>query len=224
MMMALRPAGDRRTWGRAVLAAVIILGLAGCYPGGPEDTSDFGVVVTIKNPDADYQGMMTYGMEDIVHELSPSNATTVNPKWTPVILDELQSQMAAAGFTRIAEPGLGPNKPDVWLSVGAVQATEWYYTYGWGGYPSYSWGYYYPYYMVPQFYEQGTVLWQLHDLRNIDDPTVEGAAPPLTWLAAIRGVLNYDNEVNEAGIRTGIQQGFAQSPYIVSPAKNQEGQ
>jgi len=210
-----------RGWRTRILAPaalLLMLGLVACYPAGPQSEDEFGIVVTVKDPDGNYDGMMTYGMEDIVHELSPANAVLLNPKWQPVILDELQSRMEAAGFTRILEPGLGENKPDVWLSTGAVQSTEWYYTYGWGGYPGYSWGYYYPYYYYPQSYEQGTVVWQLHDLRDVDDPTDGEATPRLLWVAAIRGILSTDNDTNEADIRTGIQQGFTQSPYIVGSA------
>ena len=50
----------------AGLALALVLGLAACYPGGPEDLGDIGVVVTIKDPQANFSGLMTYAMEDTV--------------------------------------------------------------------------------------------------------------------------------------------------------------
>lgn len=203
----------------AATVVMMILGLVGCYPGGPESTGDLGVVVTLKDPETNFQGLATYGMEDVVHELqnpSDGSSTPIDPKYDAVILDALQSQMAAAGFTRIMEPDTGANKPDVWLSVGAVESEVWVYYYGWGGYPGYGWGSYYPSYMGVASYQQGTVVWQMFDLRNVDDPTAPDATPPVAWLGIINGALSGSASATAASVTNGINQGFAQSPYIAA--------
>jgi len=199
-----------------LVAGVMLLGLAGCYPGGPEDTSDIGLVLTLKDPEGNFQGLKTYGMEDVVHMLDDpaSGSSSLDPRFNLTILDELQAQMAAAGFARVADPGTGANKPDVWLSVGAVETEVWVYSTGWGGYPGYGWDGYYPDYVSTASFPKGTVVWHLYDLRGIEDPTADEVAPPVIWLGALSGALTGTANATEASIAGGIIQAFAQSPYV----------
>lgn len=205
---------DRRNPGiLAAMAVVLVLGLAACYPGGPENLGDLGVVVTFQNPDGNFANMMTYAMEDTVAELKipdDDSSEPIDPTFNPWILDEIQKQMEGAGFTREMDPET--NKPDVWISVGAVESETWVYWYNWGywGYPG--WGWYYPPYVGSASFQQGTLIWQMHDLRGVDDPTDPDAVVPLNWIAAVNGAL--ENSPNESKIRSAIAQGFTQSPYI----------
>jgi hypothetical protein len=207
---------DRRNAGMlAVLAVVLALGLAACYPGGPENLGDLGVVVTYQNPEGNFKGMMSYGMEDTVVALidpEDDSSEPIDPQYNPWILDEIQSQMEAAGFTREMDPET--NKPDVWISVGAVESEVWVYWYNWGywGYPS--WGWYYPPYVGAASFQRGTLIWQMHDLRGIDDPTDPDVKPPLNWIAAVNGAL--ESNPNESRTRQAISQAFTQSPYIAA--------
>ena len=210
---------DRRKAGiLAALVAALVLGLAACYPGGPESLGELGIVLTLKNPEGNFAGMMTYAMEDTVAELEKPGDDSSEPietRFNPIILDELQTQMANAGFTREMDPAT--NTPDVWLSVGAVESEVWVYWYSWGywgGYPG--WGGYYPPYVGSASFQQGTLIWQLHDLRGIDDPQDPEAKPPLNWIGSINGALDSKASTTEAGIRDGIRQGFAQSSYIAA--------
>ena len=200
------------------LVVALVLGLAACYPGGPENLGELGIVLTLKNPEANFAGMMTYAMEDTVAELKKpgdDSSIPIHPQFNPIILDELQVQMEKAGFTRELDPAA--NKPDVWLSVGAVESEVWVYWYSWGywgGYPG--WGGYYPPYAGATSFQQGTVVWQLHDLRGIDDPTNPDSKPPLNWIASINGALKSNTSTTASDLRSGIQQGFTQSPYIAA--------
>jgi hypothetical protein len=202
----------------AGLALALILGLAACYPGGPENLGDIGVVVTFKNPQGNFSGLVTYAMEDtVVALLDPNDSSSqpIDPRFNPAILDEIQTQLANAGFTRIADPDPGANKPDVWISVGAVETETWVYWYSWGywgGYPG--WGGYYPPYVGTASFQQGTLIWQMHDLRDVEDPTDPGAEPLLNWIGALNGAIQ--NTTTEATIRNGIKQAFSQSPYIAA--------
>jgi len=209
---------DRRRAGiLAALAVVLVLGLAACYPGGPENLSDISVVVTFKNPHGDFNGLMTYAMEDTVVELKKpgdNSSEPIDTKFNPWILDELQVQMGNVGFRRIDNPDAGDNKPDVWLSVGAVENETWVYWYSWPYYGYPGWGGYYPPYVSGASFQQGSVIWQLHDLRGIDDPTDPEAKPPLNWIGALNGAIQ--KSTTEANIRNGIRQAFTQSPYIAA--------
>ena len=118
---------DRRKAGILIaLVGALVLGLAACYPGGPENLGDIGIVLTIKNPEGNFSGMMTYAMEDTVVELKKpddDSSEPINPQFNPIILEELQTQMTNAGFAREMDPAA--NKPDVWLSVGSVESETW---------------------------------------------------------------------------------------------------
>ncbi len=209
---------DRRKAGiLAGLALALVLGLTACYPGGPENLGEIGVVVTFKNPQGNFSGLMTYAMEDTVVELVDPDDSTSEPitKFNRAILEEIQTQMTNAGFTRIVDPDAGANKPDVWLSIGAVQKETSVYWYSWpyyGGYPG--WGGYYPPYVGSTSFQQGTILWLMHDLRAVDNPSDPGAEPPLNWVGGLNGAIQ--KSTTEINIRNGIKQAFAQSPYIVA--------
>ena len=210
---------DRRKAGILVaLVAALVLGLAACYPGGPENLDELGIILTLKNPQGKFSGQMTYAMEDTVTELKKpgdDSSEPIDTRFNPIILEELQGQMANAGFTREMDPAA--NKPDYWLSVGAVESEVWLYWYSWGYYGGYpGWGYYYPPYVGSTSFQQGTVIWQLHDLSDIDDPSDPGSEPPLNWVGSINGALDSKSSTTESGIREGIRQAFAQSPYIAA--------
>ena len=212
---------DRRKAGTlAALVAALVLGLAACYPGGPESLGELGIVLTLKNPQGDFSGLMTYAMEDTVMELrkpGDDSSEPIHPIFNPIILEELHAQMENAGFDPV-DPTL--NKPDVWLSVGAVESEVWLYYYSWPYYGYPGWGYYYPPYVGATSFQQGTVIWQLHVLRDID-PSDPDAEPPLNWVGSINGALDSKASSTEASIREGIRQAFAQSPYIAAqPAGN----
>ena len=208
----------RRAGMLAALVAVLALGLAACYPGGPESLDELGLVITLKNPEGDFANMITYAMEDTVVALTKpgdTDSSPINPTYNPTILAALQAEMEAAGFTREFDPET--TKPDIWLSVGAVESEVWvsYYNWGYGGgYPG--WGWYYPPYMQTTSFRKGTVMWQFHDLRGIEDPTNPNTKPPLNWVGALNGALEGNTNSIKSGIESGVKQAFAQSPYIVA--------
>ncbi|MDX2475328.1 MAG: DUF4136 domain-containing protein [Candidatus Krumholzibacteria bacterium] len=218
-------------WRRLVLiglSAALALSLAACYPGGPEELDDIGLVVTFNSPDVNYAGLMTYSMEDTVAvlDVDDSSAEPLDTQFNPTILQALQDKMAARGFTREMNPE--NNKPDVWLAVGAVKSTTWFSwtSWGyWGGYypPSYGGGYY-PSGGVANF-EQGSIVWQALDLRDIADPTDPATPPPVMWRAGINGALSSSNSATHGKITEGITQGFSQSPYMIAaPPTKQNSQ
>ena len=204
---------------RLLLAAALGGGLllVGCYPGGPESASDVGTVVTVKTPGADFQGLLRYAMRDTVYEikLEGQESDPLSRELQMVILAELRAQMAAAGFEDVSEAAeTDPSIVDVWLSAGAVQSdVYYYYSYGWGYWGG--WCCYYPPYVGVGSFTQGSVIWQLLDVRNASEET-----PPVAiWLAGLNGVVQDATAANEAAIQNGIRQAFAQSPYIqASPA------
>ncbi len=196
------------------LLAILAILLAGCTPGGPESESDLGMVVTAKIPGAEYGDLQTFAMPDtvLILDVDDSTAEPVDPTYNPVILEELRAQMVAAGFQDVS-PDTATVTPDVWVICGAIQSEVWYYSYDSG----YWWGYYPPPATVQNF-TQGTVLWQLMDMRAVQGGGANDTIASI-WLAGVNGVLQKSESTTESGIRTGIRQAFTQSPYIqASPA------
>lgn len=191
----------------ALAAALLVVG---CYPGGPESYSDLGLVVTAKNPDAQYAGLQNFAMRDWVYALTGPNGEgdPHDRRYDPVILDELRARMVAAGFVDVTADTANPDTVDVWLSVGAVQNTVWYYWYDWGYWGG--WCCYYPPAVGVGNFEKGSVVWQLVDVRE----ATAQADPSAVWLAGINGVISGSASDNSDGIRRGIRQAFVQSPYI----------
>ena len=122
--------------------------------------------------------------------------------------------MDNAGFTEIDDPDNGANKPDVFLSVGAVESETWVYWYSWPYYGYPGWGWYYPPYVSGASFQQGTLVWVMHDLRDTEDPGDPDAKPLINWIGALNGAIQ--TSTTEATIRNGIKQAFAQSPYIAA--------
>ncbi len=202
--------------------------LSACYPNEPEYAKDLGLVITIDNPDGNYDDLLYWAMPDTVMPLINEDDNSSEPlghEHDRRILDTIADEMAARGFIRIYEPSfeIGDTVPDVVVQAGAVQSDAWigfiYYGYGYWGYPGYGWGYpttgYYK-------YTQGTVLWGMTDYRgvtvdNFDDPDL---ITPVLWGAAINGVMSGEGSTDpNVDIPKGITQGFTQSTYIQATSR-----
>ncbi len=95
----------------------------------------------------------------------------------------------------------------------------WYGGGWWGGwypwYPGYPCYYcYYPPYVGYQTYEVGSIVLDMYNIQKIlgTNPIPENPDP--SWVAAMRGLLSSQPETNSTRTVTGIQQAFAQSPYL----------
>ncbi len=211
--------------GASLLLALV---LGACYPNQPEDLGDIGLVITIDNPDGNYNGMLYWAMPDTVIALinpNDSSSEPLNRQYDDTILETIAQQMTARGFVRVFDPSFadGDTMPQVVIDVGAVQSDAWigfiYWGYGYWGYPGYGWGY-------PQTgyyrYTQGTVMWVLTDWRGVTEDNHDNPdlVTPVLWASAINGALDGSgsNRPSES-IPTGIQQAFTQSTYIKASSR-----
>ena len=208
-----------------ITTGLLVLAVAGCYPGGPQDSSDSLISLTFNSDEADYSGILTYAMPDTVLPLrdpDDTNYSSLNRRFDRTILEEISGQLDARGFQRIENPD-EENVPDVVVLTGSVE-TEGYLIYSTWGYPGWGWGYpywgygYYGYYGYPYSnivnYKVGSVVWLMIDLRGIDltDPEIEDAS--VIWVAGINGAVTQSSPDPTPGIQQGIDQCFTQSPYI----------
>jgi hypothetical protein len=194
--------------------ALIGLGLAGCYPGGPDYTEDLDVVYTNYDSEFDFAGRSTYAMPDqIVTDVEITNAGDtvyeyMKPVYADQILAKIAANMTALGWTRVdidASP-----KPDVLLTPGAISSTTYFYSYWYdwwyGGY--YGWGWYYPPSYTVSSYTTGSLIMTIAD-PNIDNPINKS---PTAWIGVLNGLLSGSGNIGRA--LDGVDQAFEQSPYL----------
>jgi hypothetical protein len=187
--------------------------LWGCYVEGPDYTEELDLVYTNYDNKYDYASKGTYSIPDKIVKVTGD--PTAPPEYIKdiygiPILTEIEAQMAALGWTKVAVDAIPP--PDVQLLPAAWTTTTIVGGY-WGGY--YCWwypyycggGWYYPYTPVSS-YTTGTLV------MSMVDPGQESTDGSLRviWTGAINGLLSGTYEFDR--IKTGIEQAFRQSPYL----------
>lgn len=196
-----------------LIASVIIL-LSGCYPKGPEYTSDYSLVITDYDPEFDFGAQKTYYMPDTVYlETNVENPDAERIReFQELILETIEINMATRDYQRIDTSGA--QKPDLVLGVSALAMDN----SGVGWVPSPCWGWYcwyYPvWYPVGYSYSTGTVLIHLGRPDGVVD--FEDDEVILVWLAGLDGLMSSNVNNNQAGVTKGINQAFEQSPYLKS--------
>ena len=210
--------------------AGIAIAMTACYPGGAEYTSDTDIILTNYNPDFNFKSVQTYYLSDSISFIAEDTTETINGEIAKQIIDELERNFDARGYTRLfPEDSIGP-PPNVSVVVSVIKVKNyqvyggypWYGGWGWGwgwykstnyyGYPGYGWGYpYYPTYVTS--YETGTVKWDMFDPDNVDE---EEEIIYVEWTGALNGVLGSSVSNTQTRITNGIDQAFRQSPYLQS--------
>ncbi|MBS0001422.1 MAG: DUF4136 domain-containing protein [Cyclobacteriaceae bacterium] len=200
----------------------------GCYPGGPEYTSDYNLVLTDYDDEFNFAVQENYFMPDTIN--FATNQQNIDEEvvrgFEQLILDVIESNMVSRGYTRIKDTTM-TEAPDMLITVQVIainySGVSWIPGPGWwGGYypPGWGWGgwggwYYPPYYPVGYSYNTGTVL--IH-LADPDDRTENDGVEelPVKWFAGMDGILSSSTSANESRITYGINQAFDQSPYLQS--------
>ena len=216
---------------RITLSALLglLLMIGGCYPGGPEYTSDYDLIATEYSPDYwSANSPLSYYMPDslgwIVDREDLDNNDDLTRDYDAFILGEVAENMALYGYQRIAELDL-ENPPDLYVftqalavkntTISYVPGYPWYGGYypGWGGYwPGY--GGYYPGWggaTVASSYTTGTILIEMGDAKNLDE---ENKIINMVWTAGVDGLLSSSSASNQQFVSQSIEQAFIQSPYL----------
>jgi hypothetical protein len=192
-----------------ILVATLSILLLGCYPQGPEFTEDLDVVLTHFQDDYDFESKNTYARPNKIVKITGNLQEGDDPVYIPdataaLILAEIDKNMTDLGWNMVDVS----DDPDLLLAPASWETTTvfyyydyWYWWYG-GYYPG--WGY-------PAYggsYTTGTLL------MTLIDPTVVGANGNviLQWTGAVNGILS--GSYNATRVNKGIDQAFAQSPYL----------
>lgn len=204
-------------WFALGLVVAYTLALGSCYPGDQLTVDEADVVVTLFDPDADFATKQSYAMPDSVIHLVPEGGTDdISRDFDAEILAQVVSNMGALGFTREGDP----DDADVIMLVAITVREQIGYTGNpWGGYwgwyypysPGWGWGYY-PWYGgggTIYTYRTGTLFMEMIDPAAADS-TLEKV--PTIWIGALNGMV--EGDAVEERIIDGINQAFAQSPYL----------
>lgn len=208
--------------GRSSLCiACLALATTACYPDrSGDDYTDFASVTTLYDTAATFSTVETYALPDTVLYVPDSDNQEVPAVTQSAILSTLRTQLNGLGWREVVNPA--PNNPaDVYVTAYITTQVNVYWTFIWwdywywyGGWPvgwtgaSSSW--YYPGGWYPYAYETGSLLVGMADSRD----TSPGAQRvPLVWTMGVNGVLA-DASTNINIATAGIEQAFAQSPYL----------
>jgi hypothetical protein len=172
---------------------------------------EFDAVVTIVTKGATFDAYQTYAMPDtVLHRPEESNITR---DFDDQILADINRNMQQLGYERELDPENNP--PDVIVIASAITQNEYaaWINIPWGGW----WGYYVgggAYHGPVGFsylYTLGTVAIDMIATEGLD---IEEDLIPIVWTASIAGPLQRDVENQADRITDGIDQAFAQSPYL----------
>jgi hypothetical protein len=217
----------RSTTCRRTLGSLAFLGLlASCAPTPPSDEAlQSSIVVTLRAPQADFSVYRTYHLRPVIRELTGdgTGTATLDSNIAQPLLDETHAQMNARGYTSQDTP----SGADLALEMVYV-SSQWISTYCYSWWDPYYWGYpgwsYYPYYNCgASTWQTNTLATMITDLRSAGEPG-NHAATPVTqpqqqvlggiWFSGISGLAISASDSLQKGI-DGIDQAFAQSPYLV---------
>jgi len=174
------------------------------------------VVVTNKSPEADFSAYKTFYISDtIAYFGGVGSDTIITGANAQALVNTVKTNMTQRGYQFVAKG----NKPDLGINMGVVKNinVDVVYPGWWDGYPGWwdpwYWGWYYPYYYpysVTYVVTTGTVFLNLTDLKN----AVAKQQLTSIWSAEMGGAVGSDINGNlQRGIN-GINESFAQSPYL----------
>jgi hypothetical protein len=191
-------------------AAGVAAVLAACYPSPTMTVDEYDVVVTVVTKGASFDGYQTYAMPDTVIQRPDDGGITRD--FDELILADIHRNMQQLGYELEHDPE--NNLPDVIVVAGAVTEDQWtaWINIPWGGW----WGYYYGGVShapvgFTYLYTLGTVTIDMVSTEGLD---IEEDLIPVVWTASIAGPLQKDVEDHANRITDGIDQAFAQSPYL----------
>jgi hypothetical protein len=177
-------------------------------------TSDYDVVLTLYDEEANFGQYQTYAILDTVFHITEDgeDSDLLERDFDSDIIERIESNMLNLGFTKENDPQ--NNIPDVVVVVAATASRNfniwtWYPGYGYPGWGWWGGGWYYPWTSVTA-YDLGTLLITIVDTEDID---LENLRANGIWIAGINGILRSSN-ANISSLNGHIDQAFAQSGYL----------
>ena len=198
------------------VTTVFVAGLS-CYRDYGLTTADYDMVLTLSDPEAIFSDYVYYALPDtVIHPVPEGEQDDLPRDHDARIISDVVRNMNALGYTRVDTNAANP--PDVVVLLAAIksewQVSSWYPGGWWGWYPWYPGGGWYPYYPGYGYtynFSTGTIFITMIDYEKWD-PDNAGDSP--VWGAALNGLAGDTRSGTATRITNGINQAFAQSPYL----------
>ncbi|HEY2379281.1 MAG TPA: DUF4136 domain-containing protein [Gemmatimonadaceae bacterium] len=206
------------------LASLTVLALVAvatsCYPDQITSTTQLASITTLVDSQAPLRNARTFALPDtIIHSMSlnGTGTGTITHAGDAEIIATIRSGLLAFGWQEVTNVAV--QRPDVVVLTAVLEQTntgvfypDWWANWGWWpGWPvSYGadWVWTSPVDAVAFTYQTGTLLIAMLDVEHGNTSTKR---VPLLWAAGVSGVLT-PSSFN--GALAGIDQAFAQSPYL----------
>lgn len=197
------------------LAVAVGVGVLACYPERPSQPNEYASITTVYDTLMQFDSVTTFYVPDsVVHLGDPDN---LNHAYDSLIVARVAANMVSRGYTQVLDPTMADltlNPAVTVVDNYVIAGGDWCLIWGWA-YPwlCTGWVPIYPPDVIGYVYSSGTILIPMADLSDGYPPAV--GRPPVVWMAGINGVVSDLTSAElEAGITAGINQAFAQSPYI----------
>lgn len=181
-----------------------------------EDLSSEFVVSTNFDKTAAFDSYKTYYISDTVTNFGGSGADTLLVGTVAQqLVAAVKSNMSSRGYTFVP----AASKPELALKMGVVDVVNidvypgWYS--GYAGWFPFFWAGYYPYYYpwtTVYTYDTGTVIIDAYDVKN----AAANGQYKAIWNITSFGALGSDADANLTRGVNSINQGFQQSPYLIT--------
>jgi hypothetical protein len=203
-----------------LLTSILFCAVAttGCYPDQIMSFSQLSSVTTLVDSQAPLREARTFALPDtIIHPARAQGADVIGHEADDQILGRIRDGFLAFGWREITD--VTAERPDVVLLTVVLEQSNTGVAYsgwwgGWSFWPGWpvgygaDWGWGYPANAVTFSYETGTLLVVMLDIKHGNTSTKR---VPLLWAGAVDGVLT---KSSVDGALEGIDQAFAQSPYL----------
>jgi hypothetical protein len=198
-----------------VVLAGLIVSSCSKYPTYTVNTSDLDMVWTEYDESVDFSTYKTYFVPDTLlvdSTMSPEDKAYIQEYYENILV-EINANMTALNYVKVDSSA----NPDIGLVISIVTQTNyvfsysyWYYYPPYWGYPGY--GYSYPWATYMGSYEEGALIFDMADLKNINH---QGQNISGIWSALCGGILTGSTSTTiSKRLIDGIDQAFTQSPYL----------
>jgi hypothetical protein len=194
---------------------MVPLVLLGCYPGGPNDIEDVGMVITQHDAAFNFKQLNTFSLANEVVDIT-GNLTEgqlpdfLDDPYSKDILDAIRQNMTAYGWVEVDKSA----NPDVIIlpSVLTAPGYDWWFD-------ALYWRWYYPFEVAGWTYTYGLYGGSFKTgsviiLASYPDGVTADDNVPVLWAGLCNGLVEGSTSSISARIKTGVDKAFHQSPYL----------
>lgn len=203
-----------------VVAALALAASLSCVPyPSSSDIVDQDIVISHYDTKANFGSYRTFAMPDKIPVLKEDELGRTEVEYidAPEVISTVRTKLIARGYTEVTQAS--GTQPDLAVGLTAVSSNIEIYGGGYCYYWSYWYWYYpcYPSYTYVSSYKARTFVMDLVDTKSAAaNPRPDGGASPagIIWSNWLYGVVSSSYQLEGAAILQGIDEAFAQSPYV----------